>query len=64
MNPLLRTLLLAAGTALLPAVAPAVPARPNIVFIFSDDHALQAISAYNFRGRSLNQTPNIDRIAK
>jgi arylsulfatase A-like enzyme len=35
--------------------------RPNIVFIFSDDHAYQAISAY---GYGLNQTPNIDRIAK
>ena len=35
-------------------------ARPNIVFIMSDDHAYQAISAY---GHGLNQTPNIDRIA-
>ena len=35
--------------------------RPNIVFIFSDDHAFQAISAY---GRNLNQTPNIDRLAR
>ncbi len=34
--------------------------RPNIVFIMSDDHAYQAISAY---GHGLNQTPNIDRIA-
>lgn len=34
--------------------------RPNIVFIFSDDHAYQAISAY---GSEVNQTPNIDRIA-
>ena len=34
--------------------------RPNIVFIFSDDHACQAISAY---GSKINQTPNIDRIA-
>ena len=36
-------------------------ARPNILFIFSDDHAWQAVSAYN---DSLIQTPNIDRIAK
>jgi len=36
--------------------------RPNIVFIFSDDHAYQAISAYN-DPRGLNQTPNIDRLA-
>jgi arylsulfatase A-like enzyme len=35
-------------------------APPNIVFIFSDDHAYQAISAY---GAGLNKTPNIDRIA-
>ncbi len=34
--------------------------RPNIIFIMSDDHAYQAISAYN---SELIQTPNIDRIA-
>ena len=34
--------------------------RPNIVFIMSDDHAYQAISAYDNR---LINTPNIDRIA-
>ncbi|MBI3875088.1 MAG: sulfatase, partial [Verrucomicrobia bacterium] len=37
--------------------------QPNILFIFSDDHAYQAVSAYN-DPRKLNQTPNIDRIAK
>jgi arylsulfatase A-like enzyme len=37
--------------------------RPNIVFIFADDHAYQAISAYGYP-RKLNETPNIDRIAK
>ena len=36
-------------------------APPNIIFIMSDDHAYQAISAY---GHDLNHTPNIDRIAK
>ncbi|WP_420868323.1 sulfatase [Aestuariivivens sediminis] len=36
------------------------PKRPNIVFIMSDDHAYQAISAYN---STLIQTPNIDRLA-
>ena len=35
--------------------------RPNIIFIMSDDHAAQAISAY---GHGINQTPNIDRLAK
>ncbi|MFV0482697.1 MAG: sulfatase [Bacteroidales bacterium] len=34
--------------------------RPNILFIMSDDHAYQAISAYSDK---LTQTPNIDRIA-
>ncbi|MBC7365845.1 MAG: sulfatase [Undibacterium sp.] len=38
-------------------------APPNIVFIFSDDHAYQAISAYG-DARKLLDTPNIDRIAK
>ena len=36
-------------------------ARPNILFIFSDDHAYQAISAY---GSRINHTPNIDRLAR
>ncbi|MFT4152915.1 sulfatase [Parafilimonas sp.] len=33
---------------------------PNIIFIISDDHAYQAISAY---GNKFMSTPNIDRIA-
>lgn len=37
------------------------PSRPNIIFIMSDDHAYQAISAYDKR---LISTPNIDKIAK
>jgi len=37
--------------------------RPNIVFIFSDDHAYQAISAYG-DSRKLLDTPNLDRIAR
>ncbi len=36
------------------------PGRPNIIFIMSDDHAYQAISAYS---NHLIETPNIDRIA-
>ncbi|MDF0709065.1 sulfatase [Flagellimonas okinawensis] len=38
--------------------------RPNIVFIISDDHAYQAISAYGGRLAEVAPTPNIDRIAK
>lgn len=37
---------------------------PNIIFIMSDDHAYQAISAYNHELGKLAPTPNIDRIAK
>jgi arylsulfatase A-like enzyme len=39
---------------------PAKTERPNIVFIMTDDHAFQAISAYS---DELIQTPNIDRLA-
>jgi len=39
----------------------AAPPRPNILFIMSDDHAAHALSAY---GSRVNQTPNLDRIAR
>ena len=35
--------------------------RPNILFLFSDDHALRTIGAYP---GSINNTPNLDRIAR
>jgi arylsulfatase A-like enzyme len=57
MKQLLLSLLLLAGTHLTIAQS----TRPNIIFIFSDDHAYQAISAY---GNKQVQTPNIDRIAR
>jgi len=38
--------------------------RPNILFLFSDDHALEAISAYGGRLREAAPTPNLDRIAR
>lgn len=37
--------------------------RPNILFIFSDDHATHAIGAYEGWLQSLNPTPEIDRLA-
>ncbi len=37
--------------------------KPNIVFIMTDDHAAQAISAYGHPVSQLAPTPNIDRIA-
>jgi len=37
--------------------------RPNIIYIMSDDHAFQAISAYGSPISKHAPTPNIDRIA-
>lgn len=37
--------------------------RPNILFLFSDDHAVKAISSYGGILRDVAPTPNIDRIA-
>ncbi len=56
---LVRALLL--STFVIPHLSSAAPPRPNILFIFSDDHAQHAISAY---GSKVNQTPNIDRLAR
>ena len=53
----MKTLLL---VCLLAGFAIAQDSRPNILFIFADDHAEQAISAY---GSRINRTPHIDRIA-
>lgn len=39
------------------------PRQPNIILIFSDDHAYQALSAYG-DPRKLLVTPNLDRIAR
>jgi arylsulfatase A-like enzyme len=50
---------LALAVAFLAAAAPA--SRPNVVFIMADDHAAHAISAY---GSRVNQTPNLDRLAR
>ena len=52
---------LVVGTLQAQAPKKATQPRPNIIFIFSDDHAYQSISAY---GSKLMETPNIDRIAK
>ena len=37
--------------------------RPNILFIFTDDHTVQALSAYG-EARNLLRTPSLDRIAR
>ena len=38
--------------------------RPNILFLFSDDHAIKSISAYGGPLAEVAPTPNIDRIAE
>src|SRR5882672_6792271 len=38
--------------------------RPNIVFIMTDDHSYQTISAYGHPLSKLAPTPHIDRLAK
>ena len=39
-------------------------ARPNIVVVFVDDHAFEAISAYETYLKNYAKTPTIDRLAK
>lgn len=53
--------LLTAGAGIVGCTSQQKDSRPNILYIMSDDHAYQAISAY---GYGLNETPNIDRLAK
>ncbi len=38
--------------------------QPNILYIMSDDHAANAISAYQSRLSAIFQTPNLDRLAE
>lgn len=52
-----------AALSLVAARAMAQDQRPNILYIMSDDHAFQAISAYGNAISRLAPTPNIDRIA-
>ena len=56
MKPLLTSILLFASSAY-------AAERPNILFIFSDDHSPEAIGAYNGWLKSVNPTPNIDQLA-
>lgn len=55
---------LAVFSPLVPSVGLAAgPQPPNIVYVMSDDHAYQAISAYG-DPRRLLETPNLDRLAR
>ena len=61
MKPFLATFLL--GAILTVSTSLSAADRPNIVFIFTDDHAPHAIGAYNGWLKSVNPTPNIDKLA-
>jgi len=50
---------LAAGAA--PAVSKPVPALPNFLFLFSDDHSVPDLGCY---GNTAVHTPNLDRLAR
>ena len=52
---------LSLATVAISSVANAQNTRPNILYIMSDDHSYQTIGCY---GHHLNETPNLDRIAK
>lgn len=51
------------GACLATGCANQAPKQPNILFIMSDDHAKQAISAYGGILADILPTPNLDRIA-
>ncbi len=56
MKPVLLLLLLSIGVS--------AADRPNILFLFSDDHAVKSISAYGGPLAKVAPTPHIDRLAK
>jgi len=52
------------GPMMLSSIQAVEAQHPNIIYIMSDDHALQAIGAYDGWAAKVSPTPNIDRIAK
>ena len=50
-------------SALLLLLATAADARPNVIFIMSDDHTTQAFGCYGSRLAPLNPTPTLDALA-
>ncbi len=63
-NPILRlAACVLAASIHMQSVVRADAERPNIVFIFTDDHSPNAIGAYDRWLKSVDPTPNIDRLA-
>lgn len=48
---------------LLLAISSYAQEKPNIIWIFTDDHSYQTIGAYGGRLQDLNPTPNLDKLA-
>ncbi|NME70787.1 sulfatase family protein [Flammeovirga aprica] len=48
---------------LIPLLMSAQEKKPNILYIMSDDHTSQAIGVYGSRLKTLNPTPNLDKLA-
>ena len=48
----------------IPALFLGAAKKPNILFIFTDDHAYQAVGAYNSWLKEHCPTPNIDSLAR
>lgn len=59
----MKTILILLASLLFSAFSLAAQKRPNILFIFADDLASQAISAYGHKLRLLD-TPQMDRLAR
>jgi len=59
-----RYVLMLGSCLFLTTAAVAEQDRPNILFLFSDDHAVNAISSYGGPLAKVAPTPNIDRIAR
>lgn len=59
-----RSLLVTLGLGLSGIAAVGAAARPNVLFIFTDDQSLRTLGAYRDEGaRPWVETPNIDRLA-
>lgn len=60
-TPVRSTLFVLAAAVLLVPTSDCRAARPNILLLFTDDHAAHAMSCY---GSKVNRTPHLDRIAE
>ena len=60
---MLKSLIFFAATLVGVTFSAAADERPNVLFVFSDDHAPHAIGAYNGWLKPVNPTPEIDKLA-